>query len=151
MRFPLRKVWHAEVIARALGVDLDAAPRPQVADFLVALGEGYDAVRRVQGHGMHRVVGFTAKRAKVATWVRSGGRLWDAAECGVEWHDVINILTQAKPSQLWRWTEERWDRFEKAIRAASRPSRDIAREFDMNISTVTRFFKLFHGPPLIRA
>lgn len=150
VRFPLGRVWFADIIARAHGIDPDnPRSRAEFVDFVVDLTNAYDALHRVRGQGMHRVFHFKAKRAELATYLREGGKLSEVgARTGLEWHDVINILTQAKPSRLWLWPLDEWDRFEKAIRNAPRPNRQIARDFDLSTSTVWRFWDLYHGPPI---
>ena len=147
-RIGSRRVHYIEIIARAMGVDFRSLPREQQVDMLIKVLNAHEAMVRVSGQGMHRVINFKAKRNQLATYLRQGGKMSEVEwRTDLEWHDVINILTQAKQSRLWVWTADDWDRFEKVIRANPKASRAIAEDFGIALSTAQRFWKLYYGSP----
>lgn len=111
--------WHADVIARAKGLGV-CETLDQQLDLLEAIMEGYEATCHMRG-----VEGFPnlERRDELIEILRDGRSILDAPTLmGLEWHEVMQLLTKNIASRVWTWDEQQWIDAETLMHAKPRPT-----------------------------
>lgn len=138
VNYSFTEVWHADIIARAVGYTDGGGER--FVRFLTALAEAYDQTRHLADLDADWSEGTQepARKAEIASLLAAGESMVDMADLIGDSHArVMATITSGQPTMLWVWSERRWAEWEDAINRTPIPSSaSLGREFALDWHTV---------------
>lgn len=146
VNFTPDKVWHGEVIARALGIDFQEIDGPKLADYLEALALGYDTWRAVQQDGPLKL--DADLRARIDEALAAGHSMCDLPDLlGVSWQNVCFQLSSGnRQSPMLRWVPEDAMAFE-ADWLSGRSVSDLGRDYGLSRISIRKMAERLCLPP----
>lgn len=116
VRYHLKDTLHAGVIQRALGINKIDSPA-KAGELMEALGKAYDACRRYDGIA-DEVPDMYNNRRKILGLLQAGESIIDIPKLvGLDFVDVVRVLTAGRATKLWLWDEATWAEVEDAVRS----------------------------------
>jgi hypothetical protein len=160
IRYSIFASTTAQIVARAYGINpLDVNRREDTLRAMDALIEAMDALERMKKAGWHGVGedSYVQRRGRLVEYVRDGGCIADLCEddelcrlrVQMSWNEVVTTLAKktnaAKPSRLWLFDRWAWLQLEAVIDEGGRPSRALARELGIALSSLQNLFELYRS------
>jgi hypothetical protein len=148
-----------EMAARAYGFDPLDHTRNDLVGVMTYVQEALDAKSRVMRTGWNGT-GFDSyvnRRARLVEYLRDDGLMSDLYEdddvckrrVQMSWDNVLAALakktTASRPSRIWLMDELAWFRLDGAVDSGEHPSRTLARELDIGLSTLQNLYELYQS------
>jgi hypothetical protein len=143
VKYGFHQVWRSDLIMRATGYK-EGQGGSALADYLEALGMGYEATRRIAefDDNWREGVCDPERVSRVKTLLTEGTSIIDLPDIlGDSWARIVATLTSGQATIVWSWSEARWARWEDAIRDKNRSANSIGKEFGLFANSVLAYMR----------